>query len=103
MVLNRDFGDTDSHAGIFDPALLTIAPPMFSLVHLPIPLPPSLCQSTVYTDSVWLGGGEGLRVLGPVGDHILQEFNTLYLASFRTYKTVRPPETKPRREEASDR
>jgi hypothetical protein len=28
----------------------------FSLV----PLPPSLCQSTVHTDSVWLGGGGGM-------------------------------------------
>jgi hypothetical protein len=36
---------------------------------------PSLCQSTVYTDSVWLGGGEG--VLSPGGDYILQELLTL--------------------------
>ncbi len=40
----------------------------FSLVHLPPP--PSLCQSTLYTDSVWLG--RGLGVLSCVGDHILQ-------------------------------
>ena len=31
---------------------------------------------TVYTDSMWLGG---VSVLSPVGDHILQQFNTLYL------------------------
>jgi hypothetical protein len=34
---------------------------------------------------------------GPVGDHILhiqQEFNTLYLTRFRTYKIARPPKTK---------
>jgi hypothetical protein len=36
---------------------------------------PSLCQSTVYTDSVWRGEG---------GD-------TLYLTRFRTYKIARPP------------
>jgi hypothetical protein len=57
----------------------------------PPPLSPSLCQSTVYTDSVWLGG---VGVLSPVGDHILAEFNTLYLTSFRTYKIARPCQTK---------
>ncbi len=45
------------------------------------PAPPSLCQSKVYLDSVWLGGGAG--VLSPVRDHILQEFPTLYLTRFR--------------------
>ncbi len=39
------------------------------------PTPPPFPKSaaTVYTGSVWLGGGEG--VLSCVGDHILQEFN----------------------------
>jgi hypothetical protein len=54
--------------------------------------PPSRCQSTVYTDSVWLGGGGG--GVSTVGDHILQEFNTLYLTKFRTYKIASPPQTK---------
>jgi hypothetical protein len=44
-------------------------------------LPPSLCQSTVYsigTDSMRLGGGGGGGCwLSSVGDHILQEFNIL--------------------------
>ncbi len=44
------------------------------------------------TDNVWLGGGGG--VLSLVGDHILQEFNTLYLTRLRSYKIARPPETK---------
>jgi hypothetical protein len=35
-----------------------------------------------------------LGVMGPVGDHILQEFNTLYLTRFKTYKIARPTETK---------
>ncbi len=56
-----------------------------------LPFHPSLCQSTVYTDSVWLGGD---GVLSPVGDHILQEFNTLYLTRFRANKIARPPKTK---------
>jgi hypothetical protein len=36
----------------------------------------------------------GRGPLSPVGDHILQEFNTLYLTRFRTYKIARPPQTK---------
>ncbi len=35
--------------------------------------------STEYTDSVWL---EGVGVLGPVGDHILHEFNKVPLRHF---------------------
>jgi hypothetical protein len=43
-------------------------------------------------------------VLGLVGDHILQEFNILYLNRFRTYKTARPPTAKNLGEEGpSDR
>jgi hypothetical protein len=30
-------------------------------------------------------------VLSCVGDHILQEFNTLFLTRFRTYKFALPP------------
>jgi hypothetical protein len=30
-------------------------------------------------------------VLSPVGDHILQKFNTLYLTRLRTYKISRTP------------
>ncbi len=33
-------------------------------------------------------------MLSLVGDHILQEFNTLYLTRFRIYKVARPPQTK---------
>jgi hypothetical protein len=32
--------------------------------------------------------------LSPVGDHILQEFNTLYLTRFRTYQIGRPHQAK---------
>jgi hypothetical protein len=38
--------------------------------------------------------GRGWVVVSPLEDHILQEFNTLYLTSFRTYKIARPPQTK---------
>jgi hypothetical protein len=49
--------------------------------------PPSQSKRTVpvYTDSVWLWGG-GWGVLSCVADHILQEFNSLFLTRFRTYK-----------------
>jgi hypothetical protein len=40
---------------------------------------------------VWLWGGGGLSC---VVDHILQEFYTLFLTRFRTYKSASPPQTK---------
>jgi hypothetical protein len=55
------------------------------------PPPPSLCQST---EVQTVCGCEGVGVLSPVGDHILQEFNTLYLTRFRIYKIAMPPQTK---------
>ncbi len=52
-----------------------------------------MCHSKVYTKT--LCGREGVGVLSPVGDNILQEFNTLYLTRFRTYKPQKsPPQTK---------
>ncbi len=56
--------------------------------------PPFLCQSKINTDVEWPGGGWGLGVLSSVGDHILQEFKTMYFTRFRTYKIARPPQTK---------
>jgi hypothetical protein len=40
------------------------------------------------------GRGWGEGVLSCVGDHIQQEFNTLFLTRIRTYKIARPPQTK---------
>jgi hypothetical protein len=48
-------------------------------------------QYTV-TDNVGWGGEGG--VLSCVVDHILQEFNTIFLTRFRTYKIATPPQTK---------
>jgi hypothetical protein len=41
-----------------------------------------LLQYTVYRQCV---AERGLGVMSPVGDSILQEFDTLYLIRFRTY------------------
>ncbi len=54
--------------------------------------PPPQSKCTVYTDSVCLWGGGG--ALSCTVDHILQEFNTLFLTRFRTYKIATPPQTK---------
>jgi hypothetical protein len=70
--------------------LCTIAPLRYLLSDLLPPPPPSQC--TEYTDSVLLWGGGG--VLKCTVDHILQEFGTLFLTRFRTYKIASPPLTK---------
>jgi hypothetical protein len=60
--------------------LLSDSPPPLS------PFPKSkysLCRQCV----TWRGWG----LLSPVRDHILQEFNTLYLTRSRTYKIAGPP------------
>ncbi len=63
----------------------TITPLTFSLVHLPHPSPlPKVKVQYI----------QGWRVLGCVGDHILQEFNTLFLTRFRTFKIALSPQTK---------
>jgi hypothetical protein len=48
--------------------------------------PPLPCVKVQFIQTVC--GWEG--VMSPVGDHILLEFNTLYLTRFRTYKIARP-------------
>ncbi len=60
---------------------------------LPPPPLPKPMYSILYTDSVLLWGG-GVGVLKCTVDHILQEFYTLFLTRFRTYKIASPPPTK---------
>ncbi len=55
----------------------------------PAPLP---CVKVQYTQTVC--GWEGVGELSLIEDHILQEFKTLYLTRFRTYKIARPPQLK---------
>ncbi len=59
----------------------------------PSPHPPfPKSKYRIYRQCVAVRGwGE---VLSSVGDHILQEFTTLYLARFRTYKIALQPQTK---------
>jgi hypothetical protein len=52
---------------------------------------PSHSKRIVHTNRAWLWGGG--RVLSCVVDHIRQEFDTLFLTRFRTYK-IAPPQTK---------
>jgi hypothetical protein len=84
---------------IFDPAC-ELLPPLkkelyFTFVLLPLyctfsmtpfPLPPF----PIYRQCVTVGGG----MLKCIVDHILQEFYTLFLTRFRTYKIASPPLTK---------
>ncbi len=78
----------------FDPALWIFAPLTFSLVHLS----PPRCVKVQYIQTLCGWEGVGLLVASCVGDHILQEFNTLYLTRFRTYKiALGHPKQKPKR------
>jgi hypothetical protein len=64
---------------------------------LPTPPPPYQSKRTVqctYTQTVCGCGGVGGGVLSCVVDHILQEFNTLFLTRLRIYKIATPPKQK---------
>ncbi len=68
--------------------LCTVAPLLYLLSDL---LPPPPFPNEQYTQTVCdCGGG----VLKCTVDHILQEFYTLFLTRFRTYKIASPPLTK---------
>ncbi len=78
---------------LFSTPLVKCCPSTFSLTS-PSPLPKVKVQNIQrITDSVWLRGWGG-GVLRCVVDHILQEFNTLFLTRFRTFKIATPPQTK---------
>ena len=71
--------------------LCTVAPLLYLLSDL-LPLPPFPMYG-IYRLCVTVGGG-GWGVLKCTVDHILQEFYTLFLTRFRTYKIASPPQTK---------
>jgi hypothetical protein len=86
--------------GIFDPAC-ELLPPwtkdpscVLLLLYLLSDLPPLPTENVQYIQTVCGCGGGGGGVLSCVVDNILQEFNTLFLTRFRTYKIATPPQTK---------
>jgi hypothetical protein len=72
--------------------LVYCCPSTFSLTFSP----PSQSKHTLvqYIQKLCGCGVGGGGVLRCVVDHILQEFNTLFLTRFRTYKIATPPQTK---------
>ncbi len=71
--------------------LCAVAPLLYLLSDL-LPPPPPFPMYSIYRQSVTVGGWWG--VLKCTVDHILQEFYTLFLTRFRTYKITSPPLTK---------
>ncbi len=77
---------------VFSIQLCELLPLSNVLSGSPSPHSPLPCVKVQYIQTLY--GWEGVgSVLSLVGDHILQEFNTLYLTRFRTYKIARPLQT----------
>ena len=76
--------------------LCTVAPLLYLLSDLlpppPFPMYSLMFTTAVYRQCVTVGGWWG--VLKCTVDHILQEFYTLFLTRFRTYKIATSPQTK---------
>ena len=67
--------------------------PLYILSDL-LPPPPPPFPNYIQTVCVCVGAWGGGEVLNCTVDHILQEFYTLFLTRFRTYKIASPPQTK---------
>jgi hypothetical protein len=85
--------------GIFEPACELLPPWMKELMFLylfsDLPPFPKLMYSIYRQCLAGVGGlGGGGGVLNCVVDHILQEFSTLLLTRFRTYKIASPTPNK---------
>jgi hypothetical protein len=90
IVFNR-FYRLEIHSlmvGIFDPAG-ELLPSKTKELHLC-----TVALYVQYIQTVCGCGGGGGGVLNCAVDHILQEFYTLFLTRFRTYKIASPPQTK---------
>ncbi len=72
---------------VFSTPLVYSCPSTFSLTSPPPPPPKVNIQ---YIQKVCGCGVVGGGVLSCVVDHILQEFNTLFLTRFRTFKIATP-------------
>jgi hypothetical protein len=78
----------------FRPLFVNCCPSTFSLASPNPSLLPKVTYS-IFRQCVAVGGGEGGGgVLSCVVDHILQEFNILFVTRFRTYKIATPPKQK---------
>jgi hypothetical protein len=66
-------------------------PSLAPLVHFPHPSPLSKVK-VQYEQTVC--GREEVGLFSFVGDHIVQEFNTLFLTRLRIYKIALPPQIK---------
>ncbi len=91
LVFNRVYVlEIQSVMLVFSTPLVNCCPSTFCLTS---PTPPPLPKvNAQYIQTVCCCGG-GV-VLSCVVDHILQEFNTLFLTRFRTYKIASPLQTK---------
>jgi hypothetical protein len=74
----------------FRPSFVNYCPYNLLSVHLPHPPPPPLKVQYRYSIQT-VCGREGVGMLSPVGDHILQEFNTLYLTGSEPTKLLDHP------------
>ncbi len=90
LVFNRVYRlEIQSVMSVFSTPLVNCCPSTSSLTS-PIP-PPSQSKSTSVQT---VCGCRGRGVLSCVVDHILQEFNTLFLIRFGIYKIATPPQAK---------
>jgi hypothetical protein len=80
---------------VFSTALVNSYPIylLSDLLHPSSPLPKVNEQYTCTQTVCGCGGGGGV-LLSCVVDHILQQFNTLFLTRFRAYKIATPPANK---------
>jgi hypothetical protein len=79
----------------FRPSLVNYCPSNLLSGSPPPPLPPF--PKSKYCVNRQCVAGWGWEVLSCVGDHILQEFNTLFLTRFGTYKLLYHHKQRPRR------
>jgi hypothetical protein len=79
---------------VFSTPLVYCCPSTFSLTYPTPPLPNVNVNVQIYRQGVTVGGRGGGVVLDCVVDHNLQEFNTLFLTRFKTYKITTQPQTK---------
>jgi hypothetical protein len=91
MVINRVLDCRYSQScSYFRPSFVNYCPSNLLSGSPPLPSPAKVKVQYIQTVCV----SEGVGVLSCVGDHILQELNTLFLTRFRTYKIALPPQTK---------